>query len=279
MAFKKPEEIVETVCEVCTKKANLSLGKMFVLAFLAGVFIAFGAELSTIVSFDLGKFSVGFSRFLAGSVFSFGLMLVVIAGAELFTGNGLMVIPLLEKRISFKQLLKNWSIVYIGNFIGSLFFAYLILYSGVYNLNNKAVATYAVEIAANKVNLNFLEAFLRAIACNWLVALAIWLALAGDDVISKMAGIYFPIMAFVASGFEHSIANMYFVPIGILLKDAITTQVNLANLTWLGFILNNLIIVTIGNIIGGAFFVGFIYWYAYLRKKPSQNLISEKTEF
>jgi formate/nitrite transporter len=273
MPFKKPDEIAEQVVDVGIKKANLPSGKMFVLAFLAGVFIAFGAVLSTIVSFDLGEFSVGFSKFLAGSVFSFGLMLVVIAGAELFTGNTLMVIPLLEKKILFKQLLRSWAVVYVGNFIGSLFFAYLIFYSGIYNLSNRAVATYAVETAANKVNLNLLEAFLRAVACNWLVALAIWLAASGDDIISKMAGIYFPIMAFVASGFEHSIANMYFIPIGILLKDFVTTQVSLANLTWTGFILNNLLVVTLGNIIGGAFFVGCIYWYAYLRKKP-QNLLS-----
>lgn len=271
MAFKKPEEIAEEAIKSGIKKANLTLGKMFVLAFLAGVFIAFGAELSTIVSYDLGKFSTGFARFLAGSVFSFGLMLVVIAGAELFTGNTLMIIPLLEKKISFKQLFRNWSVVYIGNFIGALFFASLIFYSRTYFFDQRLVA-YGIEIAANKTNLSFLEALLKGIACNWLVALAIWLAFAGEDVISKIAGIYFPIMAFVASRFEHSIANMYFIPIGIFLNlftfGSLRVNASLENLNLSSFLLGNLLPVTIGNIIGGALFVGFIYWYCYLYKRP-----------
>lgn len=267
MPFKKPDEIADSVCEVCTKKANLPVGKMLVLAFLAGVFISFAGELSTVVAHDLGRVSVGFARFIGGSVFSLGLILVVIAGAELFTGNCIMSIPLLDKKINFKQLIRNWGVVFIGNFAGALFFVYLIFFSGIYSLNNNAVATYAVELAANKVNLSFTEALLRGIAANWLVALAIWLALASDDIISKIAGIYFPIMAFVAGGFEHSIANMFFIPIGILLKDSVTTTVNLQNLNVTGFLVNNLLPVTIGNIIGAAIFVGAAYWYVYLRKK------------
>ncbi|MGC8812023.1 MAG: formate/nitrite transporter family protein [Candidatus Aenigmatarchaeota archaeon] len=262
--MKSARDVAEEAVEVFTSKATQSAKKMFILSFLAGVFIAFGAELSTIVSFDLRNFSIGFSRFLAGSVFSFGLMLVVLTNAELFTGNTLMVIPLLKGEITRKQFLKSWGIVYTGNFIGSLFFSFLIFFSGVYDTQ---VATYAVEIAANKTNLSFLEAFLRGIACNWLVALAIWLALTGTNMLEKMIGIYFPIMAFVASGFEHSIANMFFIPVGILLKDFVTVQVNITNLTIPGFFVKNLIPVTIGNIIGGAIFVGLIYWYVYLKEE------------
>lgn len=265
MSFKKPAKIAETVCEICTKKTLLPFGKMFILAILAGVFIALGAELSTVVSYDMEKFSFGFARFMAGSVFSLGLILVVIAGAELFTGNCLMTIPYLGKKINVEQLLKCWSVVYLGNFVGSLLFVLLIFYSGIYGFNDSAIATYAVEIAARKVNLDFTQAFLRGIGANFLVVLAVWLAVASDDVISKIAGIYFPIMAFVASGFEHSIANMYFIPIGILLKDFVSTTVSLDNLNAVGF-LNNLLPATIGNIIGGAVFVGAVYWYVYVYK-------------
>jgi len=266
MSFKKPAEIAEQLIGTGIKKTALPFGKVFVLAIIAGVFIALGAELSTIVSYDLGGFSFGFARFMAGSVFSLGLVLVVVAGAELFTGNCLVIIPYLEKKVSIKQLLKCWGIVYIGNFIGSLLFVFLIFYSGIYGFNNSAIATYAVEIAARKVNLDFTQAFLRGIGANFLVVLAVWLAVASDDVIGKIAGIYFPIMAFVASGFEHSIANMYFIPIGILLKDFVSTTVSLDNLSVIGFLLNNLLPVTIGNVIGGAVFVGAVYWYAYVYK-------------
>lgn len=264
MSFKKPAEIAKSVVELGVEKTRQPLFKVFVLALMAGAFIALGAELSTIVSYDLGKVSVGLARFMAGSVFSIGLILVVIAGAELFTGNTLMIIPALEKKISLTQMMKNWGIVYVGNFVGSLFFVLLIFFSGIYK---GAIATYAVEISANKVNLDFSEAFLLGIGCNWLVALAIWLALASDKMIGKIVGIYLPIMAFVASGFEHSIANMYFIPIGILLKNFVLPTVSLANLNWSGFLLNNLLPVTIGNVIGGAIFVGFVYWYVYLYKK------------
>ncbi|MEM5794581.1 MAG: formate/nitrite transporter family protein [Candidatus Aenigmatarchaeota archaeon] len=262
--IKTPKDVAEEAVEVFASKATQSAKKIFILSFLAGVFIAFGAELSTIVSFDLRNFSLGFSRFLAGSVFSFGLMLVVLTGAELFTGNCLMVIPLLKGEITKKQFLKSWAIVYFGNFLGSLFFSFLIFFSGIYN---NAIASYAVEIAANKTNLSFLEAFLRGVACNWLVALAVWLALTGSNMLEKMVGIYFPIMAFVASGFEHSIANMFFIPLGILLKDSVSVSIDIANLTLEGFFLRNLIPVTLGNIVGGAIFVGLIYWYIYLKEE------------
>ncbi|MEM7825318.1 MAG: formate/nitrite transporter family protein [Candidatus Aenigmatarchaeota archaeon] len=262
--MKNPKEVAEEAVEVFTSKATQNAKRMLILSFLAGVFIAFGAELSILVSFDLRDFSLGFSRFLAGSVFSFGLMLVVLTNSELFTGNCLMIIPLLKGEINKKQFLKSWGIVYLGNLLGSLFFSFLIFFSGIYS---NGIAGYAVEVAANKTNLTFLEAFLRGIACNWLVTLAVWLSLTGTNMLEKMIGIYFPIMAFVASGFEHSIANMFFIPLGILLKDFVTPQTDITSLTIYGFFFKNLIPVTIGNIIGGAVFVGLIYWYVYLKEE------------
>lgn len=270
MSFKRPDEMAKEAVDIGIKKTQLSLSKVFILAILAGAFIGLGAELSTIVSHDVGKISVGLSRFMAGSVFSLGLILVVIAGAELFTGNCLMTMSLFEKKVNLSQLLKCWTVVYIGNFVGSLLLVFLIFYSGVYGPGNSAISIFAVEIAAKKVNLSFSQALLSGIACNFLVVLAIWLALAGRDIISKIAGIYFPIMAFVASGFEHSIANMFFIPMGILLKNSVSSLVfpfmSLENLNIAGFLINNLLPVTIGNIIGGAIFVGAVYWYVYVHK-------------
>ncbi len=266
MSFLSPKEIADTVVEASKKKASLNFIQLLLLGILAGVYIGFGAELYTMVSHDLSKYlGVGFSKFLGGSVFSVGLMLVVIGGAELFTGNTLMFTGLLSKKINTKGLLRNWSIVYIANFIGSLLLVVIMFYTGLWRTNEYSVGVTAVKIAAAKTSLSPIEAFFRGIGCNWLVCLAVWLAFAGRDIASKILGIYFPIMAFVASGFEHCVANMYFIPMGILLKNSIAPYYigSLDGLTWSSFILNNLIPVTLGNIIGGAIFVGGIYYYAY----------------
>lgn len=228
--------------------------KLLLLGFLAGAYIGFGAMLSIVatqgVADHLGS---GFARIIAGSVFSLGLVLVVIAGAELFTGNCLMVLAVLSGKVSVKGLLRNWILVYLANFAGSLFLVALVYYSGLWKGQEMSQAI--VGIAASKVNMTFPEAFCRGIGCNWLVCLAIWLSLAGEKPISKIAAILFPIMAFVALGFEHSIANMFFIPLGLVVKDG-----PIANLSWGGFLLRNLVPVSLGNIVGGGIFVGGIYY-------------------
>jgi len=271
--FLSPKEVAENVVEISKNKSELQILPMLLLGLLAGVYIGFGAELCTMVTHDLSKhLGVGFAKFMGGSVFTVGLMLVVLAGAELFTGNCLMLTGLLAHRISAKGMLRNWFFVYFANLAGSMFLVVIIYYSNLWKVGNLGVGAAAMKIAVGKVNLSFLEAFCRAIACNWLVCLAVWLAIAGKDAVSKIFGIYFPIMAFVASGFEHSVANMYFIPMGLFLKAnaAVISAAGLTNtvnsLTWSSFIVKNLIPVTLGNIIGGAFFVGGVYYLAYLRK-------------
>ncbi|HDN97604.1 MAG TPA: formate/nitrite transporter family protein [bacterium] len=271
--FLSPKQVAENVVEISKNKSELKLLPMFLLGMLAGVYIGFGAELCTIVTHDLSKYlGVGFTKFVGGSVFSLGLMLVVIAGAELFTGNCLILTGVLARKVPVKSMLKNWIVVYFANFAGSMLLVIIMYYSGLWKTGNFGVGISALKIATGKVNLSFLEAFLRGVGCNWLVCLAVWLAISGQDTVSKIFGIYFPIMAFVASGFEHSVANMYFIPMGLFLKGN-SVLVNGAglvqtvkNLTWSNFLVKNLIPVTLGNIIGGAFFVGGIYYLIYLRK-------------
>jgi formate/nitrite transporter len=246
---------------------------MLLLGMLAGVYIGFGAELCTMVTHDLSKYlGVGFAKFIGGSVFTVGLMLVVLAGAELFTGNCLMLTGVLAGEVSVNGMLRNWFFVFFANFAGSILLVIIMYYSNLWKVGNLGVGAAALATAVGKVNLSFSEAFCRGIACNWLVCLAVWLAIAGKDAISKIFGVYFPIMAFVASGFEHSVANMYFIPMGLFLKGnaAVVSAAGLAeavnNLTWSKFLVENLVPVTLGNIIGGAFFVGGVYYFAYLRK-------------
>ncbi|HKK83277.1 MAG TPA: formate/nitrite transporter family protein [Atribacterota bacterium] len=267
-----PAAVANAFCSVGETKANLSLAKMIILGFLAGAYIAFGAQLATIVTYDAAKYvGVGITKILFGSVFSVGLMLVVIAGAELFTGNNLIVVGTLNGNVSIGKLMNSWVWIYIANFIGSILLVWIMYATQLWKTGDLAVGAKALAIANGKVNLSWGAALSRGIACNWLVCLAVWLAVAAKDVPGKIFGIYFPIMAFVASGFEHSVANMYFVPMGIMLKgnaavvEAAGLTDKLANLNWGGFIFNNLLPVTIGNIIGGAFFVATLYWYVYLR--------------
>lgn len=272
--FQFPKEVAANVVEISEEKCALRILPMLVLGMLAGVYIGFGAELCTIVTHDLSKnLGIGFARFMGGSVFSIGLMLVVIGGAELFTGNCLIITGVLTGKVMIKRMLRNWFYVYVANFAGSMLLVVIVYYSGVWKIGNLGVGAEAITIAAGKVSLSFLEAFCRGIGCNWLVCLAVWMAIAGRDLVSKIFGIYFPTMAFVASGFEHSIANMYFVPMGLFLKgevavvDAAGLSVNISGLTWSRFIIGNLVPVTLGNIVGGAFFVGGVYYLVYLRKK------------
>ena len=275
---KAPKNIAETVAQtVGVAKATSPWLSVFVLAILAGAYIGFGGFLSTTVTFDAAaKVGTGLSKLISGAVFSVGLMLVVIAGAELFTGNNLMVSSVMSKEISFARMMKRWGLVFVANFIGSLLVTILFLYSGLWKTGDMALGVAAVKIAYNKVHLAFGEAVWRGIGCNWLVCLAVWMALAARQTIGKIFAVFFPIMAFVAMGFEHCIANMYFIPTGILFVQTLNLPeiagVDLSTLNWVSFFWKNLLPVTIGNIIGGTVFVGMSYWGAYLRPvKPARS--------
>ncbi|HYA92574.1 MAG TPA: formate/nitrite family transporter [Thermodesulfobacteriota bacterium] len=270
---KAPKTIAETVAQtVGVAKATSPWLTVFVLGILAGAYIGFGGLLSTTVTFDMAaKWGIGFTKILGGAAFSVGLMLVVIAGAELFTGNNLMVSSVMMKEITFSTMVKRWGIVFLANFIGSIITALVFYFSGLWKTGDGALGAAAVKIAYNKVALSFGEALWRGIGCNWLVCLAVWMALAARQIIGKIFAIFFPIMAFVAIGFEHSVANMYFIPTGILLMNGAgftsVPGVDPNILGWINFLWRNLLPVTIGNIIGGAVFVGMSYWGAYLRPK------------
>lgn len=270
--FLSPKEVATKWSETGLSKCKIPVLKMFILAVLAGVYIAFGAELFLLVSSD-STLGFGFTRFISASVFTVGLMLVVVGGAELFTGNNLIVIAVLDKKARWTDLFKSWFVVYIGNFVGSIILALFIFWSGTWGLNNNLVGANVLKVASSKISLSFVQAFFRGVLCNWLVCLAVWLSMASKDIIGKLFAIYFPIMAFVASGFEHSVANMFIISYGILLKtvpDVIKasgkTLLDFANLNYATLFTKNLIPVTLGNILGGAVFVGVVYWYIYLKK-------------
>ena len=273
---KSPKTIAETVAQsVGVGKATSPWLSVLVLGVLAGAYIGFGGMLATTVTFDMGeRFGIGFTRFMNGAVFSLGLMLVIIAGAELFTGNNLMISSAMAREITFGRMLQRWGLVYAANFAGSILLALLFVFSGLWKTGDAALGEAAVRLAYGKVSLGFLEALLRGIGCNWLVCLAVWMALAARQTVGKIFAIFFPIMGFVALGFEHSVANMYFIPTGILLRDiarvAIPSGAAEGALNWGSFAYRNLLPVTIGNIIGGVVFVGMSYWSAYLRPSKAE---------
>lgn len=258
--FNSPAETVLVVNHTAEAKDKTPAKKLFVLALLAGGYIAMGSLLALIVGGampGLAQSNPGLQKFFFGAVFPLGLILCAVAGAELFTGNTAYFVPsVLSKRMSIKVPLKNWSIVYIGNFIGSLIVAYFLVYLTGALLNSPSVDS-AINIAIAKTSNPFYKTFLKGIACNWMVALAMWLAYAAKDITGKILGIWFPVMAFVAMGFEHCVANMFFIPIAIF---------HGADITWMDFIVKNLIPATLGNIVGGALFVGTSYWYVFDKK-------------
>jgi len=268
----KPAEILDFTINVSQDKAAGSFQKLFLLAILAGAFIAFAAEGSNMAAFNLlaEPTTYGLGRVLAGAVFGTGLMMVVLAGGELFTGNTLILTAVLEKKVAASTMLRNWVIVYAGNFVGSVLIAYMIANSGLLTSGGSLLGAVTLKIAVYKVNLTFLQAFYLGIMCNWLVCLAVWLSFGADTMAGKIFAVFFPIWLFITSGFEHSVANMYYIPAGILIKANESfaqlsglSQEALDSLTWGSFAINNLIPVTLGNIIGGGIFVGMAYWYAY----------------
>ncbi|HEX6386057.1 MAG TPA: formate transporter FocA [Anaerolineae bacterium] len=270
-----PPEMASKAENTGVAKANLGIFRMFALAVLAGAFIAMGAIFATTVTTGgSGALPFGVTKLLGGLVFCLGLILVVVAGAELFTGNNLIVMAWASRKVSTGKLLRNWVIVYAGNFAGSVLTALMMFWSGQYAFSGGAVGANALNIANAKVSLGFTQAIVLGIFCNALVCLAVWLCMSARSTTDKILAIIFPITAFVAAGFEHSIANMYFIPIGLFVKggasaefwsQAGVTAGDYANLTWGNFFLANLLPVTIGNIIGGAVMVGLVYWFIYLR--------------
>ena len=276
MNYCTPPEIAQHCMEAQVTRATMPAGKLFILGILAGCFIAFGAEGSTMATHDLTALGAGWQRFITGSVFSVGLMYVVICGAELFTGNVLMLTALFAGRINLTAVLRNWTIVLTGNMVGAVLIAWIMYMTGLFKFNNHLLGAAALAIAVAKVNLTWTEIFFRAILCNWLVGLAVWMSFSSKDIISKVATCYIPIMTFVMSGFEHSIANMYYLPAGLLAKTvpAVVEASNLgdkvATLTMESMIMANWIPAILGNIVGLGLFVATFYWYSYLRNRVGE---------
>lgn len=276
--FNSPPEVAKSLLGVCETKSRLPFTKMAWLGVLAGVYIGFGAHLATTIGTGIGV--LGLKKLAMGGVFSVGLMLVVIAGSELFTGNCLLGCGFAHGKVKLGGVLRNWSVVYVANLIGSIFLAWMIASQS--GLLDGAIGGTALKIAYGKVasvqqGLNHNWAyFFRAIGCNWLVCLAVYMALAAKTIVGKVWAIFFPIMAFVSSGFEHCVANMYFIPAGIYAKSfskAVAasglSQAQLNMINWGSMWSQNLIAVTLGNIVGGAVFVAIGYWYVYLRENKA----------
>jgi formate transporter len=266
-----PPEVAHKAEDVGVAKAGLSVVTTFVLAVLAGAFIALGATFSTTVAAGSSSLPFGVARLLIGLSFSLGLILVVVAGAELFTGNNLIVMAWASRRVSTARLLRNWSIVYVGNLVGALGTAGLMLAARQYEYGKGTVGVAALTIGVAKTGLDFWQAVALGILCNALVCLAVWMAYSARSTTDKILAVVAPITAFVAAGFEHSVANMYFIPYALLVKEhtsfvaGASDVPDLSHLTLGRFLWGNLLPVTIGNVIGGGILVGAVYWFAYLR--------------
>lgn len=260
-------EILEKVSDSGIAKAEGKTSKLLIWALLAGAYIAFGAQASQMVSFNLlaDPDSLGVGRLVSAAVFPVGLMMVVLCGAELFTGNCLMIIGVLDRKIRIGGMLRNWVLVYLGNFLGALLVVALMKSTGLWETGSGLLGASVIKTAQAKVQLSFGQAFVRGILCNWLVCLAVWMSTGARETVSKIFAIWFCIGLFVISGFEHSIANMYFIPAGIAAAaDSGLAQLagcDVSVLTVGNFLIKNLLPVTLGNILGGGLFVGMVYWF------------------
>jgi formate transporter FocA len=268
-----PAEMASQAESLGIAKANMPYLKTLVLAVLAGAFIAFGAVFFTTVT-TASTMSYGITRLIGGICFSLGLVLVIVGGAELFTGNNLIIMAWANKKVNTIQILINWGLVYLGNFIGAMFIVFLMMMSKQYLSASGQVGIQTLNIAKAKCEMGFIQAFSLGILCNILVCLAVWLCYSSRSITGKIISIVFPITAFVTCGFEHSIANMYFIPKAILLLQQKNSEIlilikqsnfNYDSITWSNFIIHNLLPVTLGNIVGGAVLVGLVYWFVYLR--------------
>ena len=283
-----PPAMAGKVEDLGVKKANLPADNMFALAVLAGGFISMGAIFATTVAAGsmpikdpsgvlvlATGFPYGVIRLLMGLVFSIGLILVVVGGAELFTGNTLIIMAFANKKVTFSQLMRNWGIVYAGNFVGSIGTAVIMFLGKQYLFGNGAIGITALNIAESKSSLEFIQAVALGIMCNILVCMGVWMSYSARSSTDKILSVVMPVACFIAAGFEHSVANMYYIPFGLLVKDYGDAQffemigksaADFPNLTWGNFFIANLLPVTIGNIIGGAVMVGLVYWFVYNRK-------------
>jgi formate/nitrite transporter len=261
-----PPEMARKAEQVGVTKAGLDTATTFALSVLAGAFIAMGAVFATTATAGGGDLPYGVTRLLGGLTFSLGLILVVVAGAELFTGNNLIIMAWASRRVSTLRLLRNWTIVYVGNFVGAIATAGLLYAGRQYELGGGLVGEQAVSIAATKTGYGWWQALVLGMFCNALVCLAVWLCYSARSTADKVLAIIPPIAAFVAAGFEHSVANMFFIPYGLFVEST-EAVAEAPGLTWSGFLWGNLVPVTIGNIVGGAVMVGAIYWFIYLRSR------------
>lgn len=271
MNHLKPADILERIFESAEVKSKMPLKKLIIFGIFAGVYIAFAGAGANVASFNLlaNPETFGLGKVLSGTIFTAGLMMVVLGGAELFTGNTTMVAAVADKRISLISMLKNWIIVYICNFAGGVLIAFMVYYSGGLNAGEGMLGAMTLRIAAGKVNMDFGQALVSGIMCNWLVCMAVWLSTGAQTTVGKIFSVFFPIWLFVTAGFEHCVANMFFIPAGIFAKESglflsisgIGSE-SLSNLTWGGMMVNNMLPVTVGNIIGGAVCVAMGYYTA-----------------
>ena len=277
-----PPEMAKKAEQVGVAKAGLDAATTFALAVLAGAFIAVGAAFATNTLAGSSDLPYGVARLLGGLTFSLGLILVVVAGAELFTGNNLIVMAWASGRVSTLRLLRNWTIVYVANFVGAIATAGLLYAGKQYEFGKGAVGETALTIAATKTSYGFGQAIALGMLCNALVCIAVWLCYSARSTADRILAIVPPITAFVAAGFEHSVANMFFIPFALLVKSdkafvAGHKAPDLSEVTWGHFLTANLLPVTIGNVIGGALMVGAIYWFVYLRGGDARREVSARS--
>lgn len=273
---KTPKEIIQTTIQAGETKTKLPLPKMILLGILAGMFIAGGAAASNVIMHDMNN--VGIARLLGGACFPVGLMMIVLTGCELFTGDNLMIMGLLDRRYKLTAMLKVLIVVYISNLIGSAIAALFVYLSGQFSYTDQLLGAYTIKVAYGKISLSFGKAMFSGILCNIFVCLAVFMATASGQVAGKILGIFFPIMAFVVSGYEHCVANMYYIPAGILAAGNSAfaakaqevygyTAAELGRLNVGNYFVKNLLPVTLGNLIGGMLFVGVVYYVVYGRER------------
>ena len=284
--MNSPKEVAQNYIATGTAKTKYTTSKMLLLGILAGMFIALAGVGATIAPATIASASL--AKLVGAAVFPVGLAMVLIAGSELFTGNCLIIIPVMQKEVKLQAMFKNWFFVYVGNFIGGILIAVLTVYSGTFSLFSDAAAAAVIKTAVSKLSLTFSDALLRGILCNFLVCVGVWMSFAAKDIVGKIAALFLPIMLFVLCGYEHSVANMYFIPAGLFASNnasymsAYITAAgagHLDTLTWGALFVKNLIPVTLGNIIGGTVLVGMAYWFIYLHepaKKASHSTGGKK---
>lgn len=268
--MNSPSEIGKSYIKAGKGKMELPVSRMLILGLFAGAYIAFGAVCSQAIAVSIPLQSV--AKAAGAFVFPIGLMMVLVAGSELFTGNCLLVIPVLEGEGTVLGMLKNWVFVYIGNLMGGVLVAGACTYGHVYSMFDQQLASSVVATASAKVGLSFGDALIRGILCNVLVCVAVWISFAAKELAGKILGLMLPVAAFVLCGFEHSVANMYFISSGIMSSSLY--GISSEGLSWGSMFVNNLIPVTLGNIIGGSMIVGLGYWFCYIRSVSPNRVAS-----